>query len=273
MPISQMTAKALKLAIKNGSTPEDLQKKYECTEEELKNRISQLYNQGKSRVSQDLYAELEANRKKHHKKAEIVSEEANAQPVAEEEATDIVAVKTLEDLQKEEQILSDTLIELEGQHKALAERRRPYKKRLEELQKGIDEIRAKLEAYGQEFEECLKEANLLAVEMNNLCVPIREKRVALEKLRQEIEDRQTVTLYIYEDGRIEAPDNPEFFIIYDGYQDLKADLSEREECLDLKLRDITTLARLLIIAEDVEKILLACENEELEKAFHAISGK
>ena len=275
MNINLMTAKTLKLAIKNGLTPEDLMEKYECTEEELKKRIGQLYNQGKSKVSQDLYAELEANRKKHHRKAEEVADKADevaVQSTTEGEPAPIIVVKTLEDLRKEEQILSNSLIDLEGRHKAFAERRRLYKKNLEELKNSIDKIKAKLEEYSSEFENCLREANLLAVEMNNLCVPIHAKRVALGQLRQEIEDRETTTLFVYEDGHIEA-DDPGFVLNDKGYQDLKPELSEREECLDLKLRDITTLARLLIIAKDAQRVVLVCDNEELEKAFHAIRGE
>ena len=272
MTISAMTAKTLKLAIKNGSTPEDLQSKYECSEEELKIRIGQLYSQGKSKVSKDLFAELEANRKKHHKRPEVVQEEHDNELVVEEETDTIVIVKTLEDLKREEKLLSDSLIDLEGQHTALAERRQPFRNRLKEIQKEIDDMAAKLESYNRDFEACLREANLLAEEMNKLCVPIREKRVALEELRQEIENRETVTLFIYEDGRIEA-DNPDFVLNDEGYQNLKAELNEREECLDLKLRDIATLARLLIIAKDAKKVALVCENEELEKAFNAIRGE
>ncbi len=268
-----MTAKSLRLAIKNGSTPEDLMKKYECTEEELKKRIAQLYNQGKSKISQDLFGELEANRKKKaNKKPKDETPEDNPEATV-EETTIEAPVKTLEDLRKEEEILSNTLIQLEGEHKALAERRRPFKKRLEELKSSIDEIAAKLESYKEDFEGCLREANLLAEEMNDLCKPIREKRVALEELRHEIENRETVTFFVFEDGRIEAPDDPDFVIDDEGYQDLKTELSEKEECLDLKLRDIATLARLIVITRDVKIVVLACDNPELEKAFHALRGE
>ena len=273
MTINLMTAKALKLAIKNGSTPEDLEQTYNCTEEELKKRISQLYNQGKSKVIQDLFSELVANRKKHHKKAENDHGDDTISVENETEAVQAPIIKTLEELKKEEAILSETLIGLEGTHKALAERRRAYKKRLEELRGKIEEIEKKLEEYHQSFEEYLREANDLAQEMDNLCTPIREKRVALNKLRQEIEDRLTVTLFVYEDGRIEAFETPDFTPNDEGYESLKAELSEREECLDLKVRDIITLARLLVITRDVEKLDLAFENEELEKAFRAIRGE
>ena len=59
-----------------------------------------------------------------------------------------------------------------------------------------------------------------------------------------------------------------------GYQDLKPWLSEREECQNLRVRDIDTLARLLKIDEQAEKHLLVFvfEDEDLESAFQTIKG-
>lgn len=278
-----MSAKQLKIAIKNGYTTDDLAAKYKCTAEDVNQRIAQLYNQSNPKTIQEIHNDLETNRKKshHRKKAEAVT--ATSQVVEDEivsvsiSGTEVAPttppVKTIEELYAEEKSLSDSLIFLEGEHKKFAEERTVIRRYLETLKEKIDQIESTLRELGEDYEQKMADANNYADEMNNLCTPIREKRAALESLRIEIEKRQTITVYVYEDGRIEAPDNPEFIIDDTGYEELKERLHDREDCQDLRLRDIATLARLLVITRDVDRINLACDTSELEKAYHSISGK
>ena len=285
MLVSSMSKKHLRDAIKHGYTTDDLTVKYECTAEDLEYRIGQLYSQNNPKVIKEIYNDLEANRKKNQKKKvdapEVVSttdlvtgdEMVFASVENIEELPVVPLIKTLDDLRAEEKVLSNTLIQLEGEHKKHAEKRVSIRRHLEDLKNKITEIEATLKKLGEEYEQKMAEANSLAEEMNKLCVPIREKRSALESLRREIEERQKVTIYVYEDGRIEVPDNPEFVIDDTGYEELRNQLHEKEECLDLRLRDITTLARLLTITKDVEQINLACDVSVLEEAYHSISGK
>ena len=50
MSISNLTAKQLKIDIKKGCTPEDLEQRYGCSNEDLRKRIQQLYSQGNGRI-------------------------------------------------------------------------------------------------------------------------------------------------------------------------------------------------------------------------------
>lgn len=87
---------------------------------------------------------------------------------------------------------------------------------------------------------------------------------------KEIANRNTVVFCIGSDGTIEAPDKPEFPIDDSGYLELKNTLIERDECQDLRIRDITTLARLIKIVAKAERFTLICDSAELEAAFWAL---
>ena len=264
-----LTSKHLRDAIKHGDTPEVLQERYSCTEEELKEKIRLLYKQEKQ--AQEVFNSLKANRKKPQRKLKDIA----AQPTPPVEEIEVVTPsprqeKTLVDLMQEERTLSREVINLENQHKALAQKRRPHLGNLRKLQDRIKGIEASLKACHDEYQQSVEQANAIAEQMNDISAIRRDKVAKLEAVRQEIEIKSTISIYVYEDGRIEASDNPEFIINDDGYLDLKSGLSEREECLDLRVRDIVTLARLLKISEKVEKLTLICENETIETAFQAL---
>ena len=274
MSISNLTAKQLKIDIKKGCTPEDLEQRYGCSNEDLRKRIQQLYSQGNGRKAQDVYKELEANRKlpRRVKKEEPApddqpSEETDAVPETENDGT-----LTLEDLIATAEGLSAAVVDLEGQHKALAGERHACIANLRQLQKKIEEIEVELQECHDTYEQSVSRANALADEMNRISANRREKVVALEAVRCEIEERQKISLFVYDDGRIEAVDKPDFIFDDTGYLDLKPVLSEKAECQDLRIRDIATLARLLTIARNIEKLDLACEASELETAFWAVKN-
>ncbi|MBO7132309.1 hypothetical protein J6V85_03600 [Candidatus Saccharibacteria bacterium] len=283
MELHSLTAKHIRVHIKNGSTPEDLMAHYSCTEAELKEHIQRLYSQGNGKRAQDILNALKANRKKPSRKSKAGADAAVATiPVTMRtlgELMDDLGIepppeKTLADLEEEERVLSDEVMALESQHKALAQKHHACIGNLRNLQAKLEEIKSLLQSCRDDYEEGVAEANTIADQMNEICNLRREKVVALEAVRQLIEEKKTVTLYVYADGRIEASDNPEFDFDDYGYQDLKPWLSEREECQNLRVRDIDTLARLLKIDEQAEKHLLVFvfEDEDLESAFQTIKG-
>lgn len=178
--------------------------------------------------------------------------------------------KSLEDLKVEEKSLSDKIIELEGEHKELSCQHRACNNELRKLQGEIEIIKNSLRDCKSRFDTIVTRADDIAQHMNDISVLRREKMATLGKVRQEIEDKSNVIIYVYNDGTIEAPENPEFILDDDGYIQLKTELAEREECLDLRVREVTILARLLKICERAEYFTLVCDSRELEEAFKAI---
>ena len=286
MSIRTLTAKAIQIAIKNGLTPEDLQSRYKCSEVELKERIQQLYSSGNGKKAKDIYSRLIANRKKARSKSTPTSSEVTLVPASpEENSVDAETLETgeipeatepqlnirpLASLKEEEKELSDRVIQLELDHKALAQCRHVCTSKLRSIQEELDKIAPQLQKLHEQYDEIVAEANGHAEKMNAISAERRELKVALEKVRRDIEEREIVTIFVFADGRIE-PDNTDFVIDDEGFKELRLELTERSECSELKVRDVATLARLIVISERAERPLqLFFDNEALEVAFKAI---
>lgn len=275
-----LTAKKIQLAIKNGLTFEETANKYEITPEQLENQIKHIYSAGDGSMAKQAIKNLKANRKKAKKAketepAEDITSEVPTEPVEVAETVtegDKTPERSLEELRKTEEFLVSRVICHESNHKEFAARHRVCIKELRSLQEQIEEIKKSLENSKKTYEEVIEKADEIAKMMNEVSSLRREELEALERVRQEIEARTTIVIYAYGDGTIEAPDSPEFILNDEGYLDIKSKIADREECLDLRVRDITTLARLIKICENVEHLTLICEDEGLEKAFWAINS-
>ena len=268
-----ISAKQYQLAIKNGLTPEELADKHNITVDELKSQLRRLYNAGDGSKAQSIFGQLEANRKKSRRRRKFnpYTEESIRQPDAEQKVhSEDPKTKTLSDFQEEERKLSSEVIHLESEHKELSGRHRACIKELRDLQDQIEDIKRILMECKTKYDDIVTNADTIATKMNDISTIRRDKLVVLEKVRQEIEERSMVTIFVTADGNIEAPDNPDFVMNDEGFQDIKPELAEKEECLDLRVRDIATLARLMKICGAVEHLTLICDHTELEKAFWAI---
>lgn len=274
--MKNLTAKDVRLAIKNGLTDEDLAEEYGLSENELKTRIRFIYKEGNGTKAQQVWGELVANRKKAHcrpkrKTPTIVTEDTpKVESEAIQEQSTEPTAPSLQDLKETEATLSEEVMTLESDHKELSTQHRSCIKELRDLQERIDETRKELEDCNRKFNEIASKADTIANGMNKLSTLRKEKVVVLERVRQEIYEKSMVVVYVYKDGIIEAPENPDVVLNDEGYQQIKETVTEREECLDLRVRDITTLARLLKICESINSLTLVCDVPELETAFWAI---
>ncbi|MBR3132206.1 hypothetical protein IKG33_02250 [Candidatus Saccharibacteria bacterium] len=271
--MKDITAKDVRLAIKNGLTPDELAEEYGLSLDQLKSRIRAIYKEGKGTKAQQIWGELEANRKKAHcrtkRKAPTVVE-GTPKTIEPEEIQEQPEAESLQDLKGKEATLSAEVMKLESDHKELSGQHRDCIHALRELQTRIDNVRKELIACNQSYNEIASKADSIATEMNTISTLRREKVVVLERVRQEILEKSMIAVYVYKDGIIEAPENPDVALNDDGYQELKETIAEREECLDLRVRDVITLARLLKICESFDALTLVCDVPELEIAFWAI---
>lgn len=298
MKQKKITPKDCQLAIKRGLTPELFAEEHGIELEELKNQIKMLYKAGDGSKAQAIYGQLEANRKKSHcrgrkpknldlvtvstdetiqiRSGKITVKPAETAPEASESPEEPQPEQpsnssALELLRAEEASLHEETIAYEIRRKDLLSELGFCRRDLRELQFEMDKLQKKLDDCNCKYNETAIQADELMKQIREIAEIKREKTEALEKVRQNISDMTAIAIYVYKDGTIEAPENPDFVIIDDGYQELKSDIAEREECLDLRVRDITTLARLIKICEKVEgQLTLICDVPELEKAFWAI---
>lgn len=300
MKQKKITPKDCQMAIKRGLTPEQFAEEHGIELEELKNQIRMLYKAGDGSRAQVIYGQLEANRKKAHcrgrkpKNLDLINVEHNGTIKIKSGKTAIVKPTEpempevsetpeksqaeqpskntiLESLKAEEASLCEETMAIEINRNELLGELRSRRTTLRELQEEMEKIQKRLDDCSCKYNETAIQADELMKQLREIAEIKREKTEALEKVRQSISDMTAIVICVYNDGTIEAQENPDFAIIDEGYQELKNGIAEREECLDLRVRDITTLARLIKICEKVEgQLTLVCDVPELEKAFWAI---
>lgn len=281
--LQALTSRVLRIRIKENATTEELCSKYRCTEDELKDRIFKLYTHSKQ--AKDIWNKLEANRKINRKasmKQPVSTIEETAQPeettvtenvttVIEDSNTPETVTVTLEELLAKEEDLSKKIMEIETERKRLVAEHVGYLNNVRAIGGELRGISESLASCQARYDEAIEKANsIVAVVTDKINPVLRSERAALEAVRREIEAKKTVTLFVYEDGHIEAPDHPSFVLEeVDSLElkKLKNELGDLEECQNLRVCDVLTLARLLIISKGIEHFELVFESVELERVF------
>lgn len=282
-----MRSKDLMEAIKRGETPDTLASKYHRSVDELLRDIRNLFGTDHSKKAEQIISDLKANSKIKRKKPQQNPTPVNSKPddIPEElleipekgepqeehlEADPDEHTTRLVYLQHEEEELSRMAVEIEKQHATVKSIRHTHFNKFRNLEQKVDELVDMLEQLEKERDAELAEINKLGEEMNKLTEQYRPVRDRLNEIEEEIKDLTTVALCVTNDGLIEAPDNNEFVVDVTGYRNIKTEISEREECLDLTMRQIMTLAKLIVVAEKAERFTIICDSDELEAAFWAI---
>lgn len=283
-----LNAKKIRLAIKNNMGIEGMAENNQCSVEELEKQIKNLFKNFPDK-SQSIIAALYENQKKIEKhKAKMAQRKGYGclddgvleRLISRENTTE---ESYLEITYEELPTKADRIAALNEEEEKLKQSIAALQEHLQNLEKQRSQefdmrraISAKIETYRQELLAMKEQINNSIAKVAELDEAIAKtkaeipsKNEELAELLQEIEELSAVTILVGSDGTIEAPENPDFVINDEGYQELKAQIIDREECQELRMREITTLARLLKITR-TEKVNLICDNEELELAFDII---
>lgn len=280
MDITMMKTKTVMVGIKNGMTLDDFCQKYQCSSEAFEERMKQIYGHNKKQLKH-CFTQIVANEKKARKEAETdeTEEVAEVTEVSETTEEDQVPVsmsrseelKYLAELEKQQ---VQSVVAIESEHKELAAEHRLYKTSLRELRDKIDKMMVEFQHYHQEFEEILSKNAVVEARMNEISAEWNTERTALADTRSRIEELSVVTLSVYNSGEISQIDGPEIELDDAGWDSTREVLLTEDECQELRLKDITTLAKLLMIAEHSDrKIEAMCDNAELEIAFRKLRSK
>lgn len=280
MDITTMKTKTVMVGIKNGMTLDDFCQKYQCSSEAFEERMKQIYGHNKKQLKH-CFTQIVANEKKARKEAETdeTEEVAEVTEVSETTEEDQVPVsmsrseelKYLAELEKQQ---VQSVVAKESEHKELAAEHRSYKTSLRELRDKIDKMMVEFQHYHQEFEEILSKNAVVEARMNEISAEWNTERTALADTRSRIEELSVVTLSVYNSGEISQIDGPEIELDDAGWDSTREVLLTEDECQELRLKDITTLAKLLMIAEHSDrKIEAMCDNAELEIAFRKLRSK
>ena len=275
-----MKTKTVMVGIKNGMTLDDFCQKYQCSSEAFEERMKQIYGHNKKQLKH-CFTQIVANEKKARKEAETdeteeVAEVTEVSETTEEEQVPVSMsrseeLKYLAELEKQQ---VQSVVAKESEHKELAAEHRLYKTSLRELRDKIDKMMVEFQHYHQEFEEILSKNAVVEARMNEISAEWNTERTALADTRSRIEELSVVTLSVYNSGEISQIDGPEIELDDAGWDSTREVLLTEDECQELRLKDITTLAKLLMIAEHSDrKIEAMCDNAELEIAFRKLRSK
>lgn len=248
-----MQAKNVMAGIKNGMTLEDFCEKYQCDSEQFRERMGQIYGHNKKHLKKCL-DQIAANEKKARKEAEVATNDvAECTEVVEASAADL-RMTELMDLTSLEVRQSQNVMMLESEHKALATEHRALRSRLRELSGSIDQLMAEFQRYHQEFEGILSRNAEVETRMNEISAEWNVEREALCATRERIEELSTLTLCVYASGEIAPMEGCEReCVLNDSDWEMTRDvLLLRDECQELRLKDISVLARLLMIVEHAD---------------------
>ena len=280
MQLATMKAKNVVVGIKNGMTIEDFCGKYQCSSDEFEERLRQLYGHNKKQLKNCL-VQIEANEKKARKEVEsesteVVTETTETDEAATEDQIPNVMSRRVElaYLAELEEQQSQRVMTLESEHKELATKHRSLKLSLQKLSESIDKLMSELQNCHQEFETILAKNSEVETRMNEITAEWKTERAALANTRARIDELSVVTLSVYASGEIAPMDGFEIDLDDSDWQSTREVLLLEDECQELRLKDIATLARLLMIAEHAGcKIEVICDNTELEMAFRKMRSK
>ena len=215
--MKQLTGKIMEEKLKIGWTTTDFAQFFDVTEEEFLNRLNKAFTE---KACADMLRRLKKN-DKFHKKAcmavlnrkkikSVNSQLLNFQndvksldSLSGEEDEQPETSNYLENLEKTEHELSDVLIGLESEHKALCQKRKCLAKDLKQEKQVLLDFVNKLSKHKETILKIIADCQDLTSKMHEKMINISTKRQELESIRSEIKELKKIQIFFYENGEIE----------------------------------------------------------------------
>ena len=160
----------------------------------------------------------------------------------------------LQRLSRDEAELSRWLCKLEAEHKSLVQERntvfdslRSAKQDCQTLLDRIKTIKAEVESYRKKYEDISKE-------MSKYNSDIGAAREILQDVRNKMSRLRIISIFIYEDGKIEleGSDNPE--ILESNINSVFDALIKRPDAEELTIKSVKSLAQLILIVKKLQEV-------------------
>lgn len=282
MKLSQLKAREIRVKRKAGYGVLYFCEKYDCTEQEFEAKIKQFYSKAEVDGRKILASlrENDANNAKKSTKEAAVAPKTSAKDASEDspandespEETVTVETATLEQLKEMEAMLSNVLMSLESTHKKLAEKHRNCTAKTREQKKKVEEIEVMLQSLKKDYLETTAQDNALIEEMNGISASHYDKTTKIQRVRDRIKELSRILLFVYADGTI-AIENSDMVLDESGSDELYRELTEKDECEKLRMKEIRVLARVLKVCSHLpEDTEIVFDNAEIEKAFKILSA-
>lgn len=289
-----VTAKSIRINIKNHWTLEDFIQNYGITEETFWQLIKELFHGDATEVRRQLKNNRKQSERKPSQKVEIPASnelldetiqveqrgekksEMEEKVEASETLDDQENIEKMRELLKAEQEKAESarqeIIALELTHESLVARKRDIqtnelptlKKLLEEYKQKILEAQSLVISFNNELNE-------VVAKMEDINATLSEKREELQTLEDEINALKTVNIFVYNTGEIEISASTEVRIPEDSEVDWVSIVTNNgEQCKSMTIAQIQSVAKTLKIVKEMESWQIAFEDDACKKLFDSL---
>ena len=278
--------KGLKLGIKNGFGFREFQEKYGMDKEQMQNAVMILYKNSKD-TAETLLRDIAKNDKKRLKeRAKQPVTEYKGVPISEIKSMSLSEFMTLEnDDESKEEIPGKILLEseirdfeeqavkLETERKRWLAKHHDTAEEMGRLEEELESLREKIVTLKRKYNNLAERDTRIVAKANEALEKQHEVKAELEEKRRKLDEMLKIVICAYTDGTIAPMDESVTVNLDDtGADTLYQELVNREECQELKIREIRTLSKLLKIVENSTlEFEVVCDTAEMEAAYHALA--
>lgn len=191
-----------------------------------------------------------------------------------EEQEEVAIIPTLEQLLAKEKELSSKVCELEGQHKELVAERKALISNLEKCQNALRELQRLLHAQEENVTRNYEAYVECAAKMEMLNAEKKQYTEQLEAIRQQIEDRKKINIFVYEEAAFEVENIPVEPIENNEVAAQSLRLFELPEAEVLTGKEIKNVAKLLLVVQMIEcngyKAELVFDSAKVQKFWETV---
>lgn len=268
MELTRLNPKGVMVGIKKGMTVEDFCEKYQCSVLEFTDYIESMYSRDK-RQQRKILEEIKANEKKPRPKKESV---VKIEKILLPPDTIDKPHSVLEELKGLEKEQSQKLMELETQRKELIRKHTDNLNTLRTVDESIKVMRKQLDFCYSKYKSFYTDCVEVQHKINDVWKQCQEAAKSLGETRLKIKDLETVTLFVYSSGEISVENKADFELVDTGAEELYGELIYKDECQELRAKDIRTLSKVMKITNNAgKKIDIVWEDPEVEKAYKALA--
>lgn len=300
-----ISAKTVKMKVKNHWTVSDFLENYGISEDELMELLRDLFHGDIGEIKRDLKqnevlkksAKKKDNTETNEPEAKIEAAEiqgAEAVETQEEKISDKnekadieegAEVKMVQEQEKKLKLLTEeqekaatlqqNIIALEVNHDELISRKKVIQ--TQELPK----LKAVLEDYKNKIQETQVQVISLNDELNEIVGKVSEanetlaqKRAMLQALEEEIQALSTVDIFVYASGDIEVSACTEIKIPEDSAVDwIEVASSNTSLCKEMTIGQIQSVAKVIEIGKELKSWQTVFENDACQKLFDSLMAK
>jgi len=136
----------------------------------------------------------------------------------------------------------------------------------------MDQLEREYKEKGLEYDQTVAKNNEFVTEMNRISKELSEKRSDLAVTRQQIKDLERISIFVYADGKFEAIEGT-INLDFTGAEEIFDQLVRDERCETLTVKQIRTLAKVLVISRSNPNIEFTFDEEPVKKAFSTLTSQ